>query len=208
MSAMQADPFTSPPEPEAAPSATDAGSSSRAVSKAQELGTSQLTTQKQTLAQALQSAGSALRQGSQSLQGEGQQGLSQVAEMGAERAERLSTYLRDTEPTELISRVRETARQQPVLVAGGAFVVALLGARLLRSLTPPPPAAGPEPPPDAVAGGASDAASLNAVPAGDLATEPTPTDVEGLPRPRRPRGTPAAPEATGSEGSQIPPTEF
>lgn len=65
----------------------------------------------------------------------------------ADRVERLSGYLRETDAAQLVGKVRETARQQPVLVAGGTFLAALLGARLLKSLQPPPAPEAPPPEP-------------------------------------------------------------
>lgn len=117
---------------------------SGAIAKAQELGKTQLEKQKATLARVLESAGLVMRQGSQSLEQQGEQGLSRYAVVGAEQAEKLSRYLRETDASGMVSRVRDTARQQPALVAGSAFIVALLGARLAKSLAPaslPPPEA-------------------------------------------------------------------
>lgn len=197
---------------------------SRAVVKAQELGTSQLESQKQTVAEALESAGSVLRQGSQDLRGQGQQGLGQLAEMAADRVERLSSYVGETDAAQLVGKVRETARQQPVLFAGGTFLATLLGARLLKSLQSPPapeapPAPGPAseaPPPELeaterVALSSPTRAEMLAEPALDalevappIETAP-PVDAAPPPTPRRNRRTRAAEvEVTDMGATDLP----
>lgn len=128
---------TQPPGPEAP---------GRALTEAQELGKTQLSTQKDKLAEALESVSQMLRQGSQTLQQQGQQSLGQGAQMGADRAQQISQYLRQTDASEIVGKVRQTARQRPVLVAGSGFLLAVIGGRLVKSLgqqlqpEEPPPA--------------------------------------------------------------------
>ncbi len=56
-----------------------------------------------------------------------------VANTAAEQAERLSHYLRETDPGQLYQQIESFARRQPVLVVGGAFLAGILAARFLKA---------------------------------------------------------------------------
>jgi hypothetical protein len=62
-----------------------------------------------------------------------------AAEYGRKAAEgldRLSNYLRQTDGRELVREVEKLGRRQPALLLGGAFLLGLAGARLLKSSMP------------------------------------------------------------------------
>ena len=170
----------------------------RTTSKVQQLATSQLETRKADLAQALQSVGLVMRQGSQSLQQQGQQRLGRYAETSGEKVEELSAYLRRTDAPELIARARESASQRPALVAGGGFIVALLAARIVKSLgQPPQPQSGGE----SEAEDGSQAAALESAPGqvDALAVGPVPEHLDAPIEARRRRRASVAAEAATIE---------
>jgi len=51
----------------------------------------------------------------------------------AEQLERLSDYLREANPSEIVQGAERFARREPLLFLGGAFLVGILGARFLKS---------------------------------------------------------------------------
>ncbi len=115
------------------PPPTPTGQASRTATKAQDFAKTQLNSQKGKVAEVLQSTGGAIRQASQALREEGQSGLSEYADQGAQRVESLSDYVRRTDADELLTKAQETARRQPLAIAGAGFALAFLAARFLRS---------------------------------------------------------------------------
>lgn len=67
------------------------------------------------------------------LREEGQAGPAGVADQTAERAERLGSYLRESDGDRLVRDVEGFARRQPWAVAAGAFVLGIMGARFLKA---------------------------------------------------------------------------
>jgi len=126
------------PAPSAPP--TPDGRPSRAAARAQELARTQVNAQKDKLVQAFDSVAVVMQQGSQSLQQQGQPQLGEYARAGGQKVQELSNYLRQTDGSELIQKARDAARQQPAVVVGGGFVVALIASRLLKSLQSEPEA--------------------------------------------------------------------
>jgi len=59
-----------------------------------------------------------------------------IVEQAADRLDRVSRYLQNTEPEQLIERTESWARQNPALFIGAAFMVGALGARFLKSSPP------------------------------------------------------------------------
>lgn len=55
-----------------------------------------------------------------------------VTQTIAEQTERAATYLRDTDAREIIHSVEDIARRQPLVFLGGAFLLGLVGARVLK----------------------------------------------------------------------------
>jgi gas vesicle protein len=84
-------------------------------------------------AETLGSVAQSLRQSTQQLRDQNQQPASRILERVADRAERVSNYLRDTDVDQLIDRAEDVARRKPGLFLGGAFALGLLGARFLKN---------------------------------------------------------------------------
>jgi hypothetical protein len=91
-------------------------------------------TQKGKAADGLGSMAQALRQSSEQLRQQNQDGaVSGYIATAADQVERLSGYLRSTKTKEIVANVERFARQQPALFVGGAFMLGILGARFLKS---------------------------------------------------------------------------
>ena len=107
------------------------------MNKVQEQAGSQLTRQKETAATELSQVANAVRRLRENLP---QQDLGPIArvvgdygEKAANSIERLSTYVRDKDPKQLLDDVQKFGRRQPALLLGGAFLLGFAGARLIRS---------------------------------------------------------------------------
>jgi hypothetical protein len=100
--------------------------------RARETGLQQANTQKERVADTIQTAAGAIRRVGDEM-GEQQPALHTVAQTAAEKADQLSAYLRDTDAREILRAAEDFARRQPLLVVGGAFVLGLLGARFLKA---------------------------------------------------------------------------
>ena len=59
--------------------------------------------------------------------------ISNFAETAAEQADRLAAYLRETDARQMLNAVEDAARRQPLLFLGGAFVLGVAAARLLKA---------------------------------------------------------------------------
>jgi hypothetical protein len=69
----------------------------------------------------------------QQLRDRNQQSVSRYVDQLADKTQRLSTYLQNTDVSEIVDRTEDFARRQPALFLGGAFALGLLGARFLKS---------------------------------------------------------------------------
>jgi hypothetical protein len=107
------------------------------VSQVQQRASSQLTQQKDTAASELTNVANAVRQLRHTLEGEQSGPIARyVADYGdkaAEQIERLGAYLREQDPRRLLDDVQNFGRRQPALLLGGAFLLGLAGARLIKS---------------------------------------------------------------------------
>lgn len=106
------------------------------VGQAEQQTKPRLESQKERAAEQLGTVAQALRQSGQQLRQQQQGPLAQVADKGADQAERLAGYLRQKEVGQLVDDVEQLARRQPALFLGGAFALGMLGARFLKSSTP------------------------------------------------------------------------
>jgi hypothetical protein len=79
-----------------------------------------------TLAESLITTGQQLRE-------RNQEPVSRYVDQFADRVRRVSTYLQNTDVSEIVDSTEDFARRQPALFLGGAFALGLLGARFLKS---------------------------------------------------------------------------
>src|SRR6185369_14157991 len=107
------------------------------VNKVQEQAGTQLNRQKETAASELSQVANAVRRLRENLP---QQDLGPIAravgdygEKAANNLDRLSSYIREQDPKQLLNDVQNFGRRQPALLLGGAFLLGFAGARLIRS---------------------------------------------------------------------------
>lgn len=107
------------------------------VNQVQQRAGSTFTRQKDSAASDLSQVVQAVRQFGQNLtQGEGGPIARYAAEYGEKAAnslERLSTYIHEQEPKQLLNDVQNFGRRRPALLLGGAFLLGFAGARLIKS---------------------------------------------------------------------------
>lgn len=107
------------------------------VNQVQQQAGSQLTRQKESAATDLTQVVQAVRRFGESLTGqEGGPIARYAAEYGDKAAnslERFSTYIREQNPKQLFNDVQNFGRRRPGLLLGGAFLLGLAGARLIKS---------------------------------------------------------------------------
>jgi hypothetical protein len=104
-----------------------------AVRSAQETGQSFVTNQKENLASRFTEYANAVQSMSEKLGGEDDNILAGPAEKAAESLNRISDYLRQKEPAELLDDLEWLARRRPELVFGGLFVVGFAAARFFKA---------------------------------------------------------------------------
>ena len=107
------------------------------VNKVQQQAGSQLNRGKETAATELSQVANAVRRLRENLPQEELGPIARVVgdygEKAANSLERLSTYVREKDPKELLNDVQNFGRRQPALLLGGAFLLGFAGARLIRS---------------------------------------------------------------------------
>jgi hypothetical protein len=99
----------------------------------------------QTGEQAIKLAES-MRQSVGSMREQGQDAPARVAEQAADRVQAVGLYLRDNDGNQILGDIEDFARRQPLVVAAGAFVLGLAGARFLKASAArrqPPQSTGP-----------------------------------------------------------------
>src|SRR5688500_15269813 len=89
-------------------------------------GKSQAAETQNTVAQSLSISGQQLRE-------RNQEPVSRYVDQVADRVQRVSNYLQNTDVSEIVDSAEEFARKRPALFLGGAFALGLLGARFLKS---------------------------------------------------------------------------
>lgn len=107
------------------------------VSKVQERAGSQINRQKETAAAEISQVANAVRRIRESLPGEESGAVARFAaeygDKAADSLERLSKYVREQDPKQLINDVQNFGRRRPALLLGGAFLLGFAGARLIKS---------------------------------------------------------------------------
>jgi F0F1-type ATP synthase membrane subunit b/b' len=93
----------------------------------------QLTNQKQQVAERMTPIQAALRETAQQLRKQDQASYAQYVDKASDQVERLSGYLRETDVEEMTNEVRSFARSRPVLFLGGAAILGFLSTRFLKS---------------------------------------------------------------------------
>ena len=101
--------------------------------QAREAGRTFIHNQQGMLAERLGEYAEAARAASERLQGDEGNRLAKPAERAAEGLERLSSYLRDKEPADLMDDLERFARRRPEVVFGGLFIAGLAAARFLKA---------------------------------------------------------------------------
>jgi hypothetical protein len=107
------------------------------VNQVQQQAGSQIARQKDSAATDLTQVVQAVRRFGESLTG--QEGgpiaryAAQYGDKAADRLERFSTYIREQDPKQLLNDVQNFGRRRPALLLGGAFLLGLAGARLIKS---------------------------------------------------------------------------
>ena len=107
------------------------------VSQVQQRAGSQLTRQREAAATDLSSVVDAVRRFGESLGGDEHGPIARYAAQYGDKAanslERLSTYIREQDPKQLLGDVQNFGRRRPALLLGGAFLLGFAGARLIKS---------------------------------------------------------------------------
>lgn len=107
------------------------------VNQVQQQAGSQIARQKESAATDLSQVVQAVRRFGESL-GQEQGGpiaryAAEYGDKAANSLERFSTYIREQDPKQLLNDVQNFGRRQPALLLGGAFLLGLAGARLIKS---------------------------------------------------------------------------
>jgi hypothetical protein len=107
------------------------------VNQVQQRAGSQISQQKETVATELSSVVNAVRQFGQNLGGE-QSGpiaryVGEYGDKAANSLERVSSYIREQDPKQLLNDVQNFGRRRPAWLVGGAFLLGFAGARLIKS---------------------------------------------------------------------------
>jgi hypothetical protein len=116
--------------------AKDAGG--EIMHKVQERAGSQLNRQKETAATEISHVANAVRRIRESLPGGEESGAlvrfaGEYGDKAANSLERLSNYIREQDPKQLLDDVQNFGRRRPALLLGGAFLLGFAGARLIKS---------------------------------------------------------------------------
>ena len=108
------------------------------VNKVQERAGSQINRQKETAATEISQVANAVRRIRESLPGGEESGAlarfaGEYGDKAANSLDRLSNYIREQDPRQLLDDVQNFGRRRPALLLGGAFLLGFAGARLIKS---------------------------------------------------------------------------
>jgi len=101
----------------------------------------QISNQKHEASQRIVPVQTALRETAQQLRKQGQGPVAEYVDGAADRVERFSGYLRDTDVEEITEEVRGFARRRPAIFLGSAAILGFLGTRFLKSSSSEAPSA-------------------------------------------------------------------
>jgi hypothetical protein len=97
---------------------------------------STFTQSRQQAADQIGGIGSAFRRTGETLRGEDQARVADVADNVARQIDRAADYLRNSDGRVIARDIENLARRQPALAFAGAFVLGVIAARFLKSSTP------------------------------------------------------------------------
>lgn len=103
------------------------------IRRARESAVSSLTDSRRQAADQVGGVASALRRTSEHLRSDEHGSIANLAESLSDQAERVSSYIRDSDLAKMRQDVERLARERPGAVLGATFVIGLLAARFLRS---------------------------------------------------------------------------
>ena len=112
-------------------------SAGHVAGRAADLGIQQADRGREMAAEGLDKVASSVRRLSTDMQFDQPQ-IANVAMTAADKADEVARYLRDTDARQIISNVEDTARRQPLLFIGGAFLLGLAASRLIKAGSPDP----------------------------------------------------------------------
>jgi hypothetical protein len=100
--------------------------------RATDLGFTQADRGKDQAAQGISQVAQSIRRVSSEMEGQ-QPTIASAGRTAAEQADRLATYLQQTDAREIVHTVEDAARRQPIIFMGGAFLLGLAAARFLKA---------------------------------------------------------------------------
>ena len=121
------------PLAEAGQQATE--SAGHIAGRAADLGIQQADRGREMAAEGLDKVARTVRRVSTDMQTDQPQ-IANVAMTAADQADKVAQYLRDTDARQIISNVEDTARRQPLIFIGGAFLLGLAASRLIKAGSP------------------------------------------------------------------------
>jgi hypothetical protein len=104
--------------------------------RAADIGLQQADRGKDQAARGLTNVAETIRRLSLDMQGDQPQ-IASVAETAADQAERVATFLQETDAREIISKVEDVARRQPLIFLGGAFLLGVAASRFIKAAAGP-----------------------------------------------------------------------
>ena len=106
---------------------------SEAKSKAGEQVRQQVDSRSAQAGERARAVGDAMRRASGQLRDEQQEFPAKVLDAVAERAERVGSYLEQSQADDLLGQIEDFARRQPLAIGAGGFLVGLVASRLLKA---------------------------------------------------------------------------
>lgn len=107
------------------------------VNQVQQRAGSQISQQKESAASDLSTVVNAVRKFGETLSNEGSGPIARYAaqygDKAADNLDRLTTYIREQDPKQLLDDVQNFGRRRPAWLLGGAFILGFAGARLIKS---------------------------------------------------------------------------
>jgi hypothetical protein len=100
--------------------------------RATDLGFARADQGRQQVASGIDQVAGSIRHVSSDLESE-QPAMANAAQTAADQADRLASYLRETDARQMLHTVEDVARRQPILFLGGAFLLGLAASRFLKA---------------------------------------------------------------------------